>query len=193
MQIIKQVGDKGVSKQLDIRSREANFLSPFESKKRKRNILKKTGPIKLIHTLLFVIENIQGSRQRDDPITCPLGFFIAHKSGLHLLLLLLNAHYNKTPVGRMPGWSFGMLLDRVQISNRSLRMLLKDAMSEKLIKQVPGRRDKRCKVYMLTDDVIRAWEVLSNNLDGTILKKLTSTGYNDLANMNYNQTIRIKE
>jgi hypothetical protein len=46
---------------------------------------------------------------------------------------------------------------------------------------------------MLTDDVIRAWEVLSNNLDGTILKKLTSTGYNDLANMNYNQTIRIKE
>ena len=77
MQTNKQVGDIEVSKQLDVRSREANLLSPFESKKLKRNILKKTGSIKLIHTLLFVIENIQGSRQRDDLITCPLGFFLS--------------------------------------------------------------------------------------------------------------------
>jgi len=189
----KQAGNTKGSRKLDIRSRKANSWIPFGSKKQKKYSIEKTGPVKLIHTLLFVIENIQGSRQRDDFITFPLRFFITHKSGLHLLLLLLNAHYNKVPAGRMPGWSFGMLLDRIEVSNRSLRTLLKDAMAEKLIKQLPGRRDKRCKVYMLTDDVIIAWEVLSNNLDGTILNKLTSTDYNGLANINYSQTLRIKK
>jgi DNA-binding MarR family transcriptional regulator len=72
-------------------------------------------------------------------------------------------------------------------------MLLKNTMAEKLIKQTPGRRDKRCKVYMLTDDVIIAWEMLSNNLDETILKKLSSNVYNGLANINYSQTLRVKE
>jgi hypothetical protein len=72
-------------------------------------------------------------------------------------------------------------------------MLLKDEMAEKLIKQTPGWRDKRCKIYMLADDVITAWETLSNNLDETILNKLTSTDFNGLANMNSSQTLRIKK
>ena len=75
MQTNKQLGNIEVSNQADIQSRQINLLSPFESKKLKRSILEKTGPIKLIHTLLFVIENIQGPRQRDDLITCPPGFF----------------------------------------------------------------------------------------------------------------------
>jgi DNA-binding MarR family transcriptional regulator len=187
MQTNKQVGNINLNKKLDIKISKSNIWSQFGPKKQKYYVSRELGPIKLIHTLLFVIENIQGSRQRKDLITSPLRFFIYHKSGLHLLLLLLNAHYNKTPAGRMPGWSFGMLLDRVEISNRSLRMLLKDAMSEKLIKKIPGRRDKRCKVYMLTKNVIIAWETLSKNLDETILNKITSTDCNDLANMNYSK------
>jgi len=187
MQSIKQTGNLKLIKKQRI---EASLWSPIKSTEKNEKITSKTGPVKLIHTLLFVLENIQGSRQREDLITSPLRFFIAHKSGLHILLLLLNAHYNKAPVGRMPGWSFGMLFDRVQISNRSLRMLLKDAMSEKLIKQTPGRRDKRCKVYMLTDDVIVAWEKVAGNWDTNILMKLNSTGCNDLANMNYSQTFK---
>ena len=72
-------------------------------------------------------------------------------------------------------------------------MLFKDAMAEKLIKQTPGRRDRRCKIYMLADDVITPRETLSNNLDETILNKLTSTDFNGLANMNYSQTLWIKK
>ena len=146
----------------------------------------KSDPVEFIHTLLFVIENIKGSRQRDDLVTVQLRYFITHKSGLHLLLLLLNADYTKAPVGRMPVWFFGILLERIDISNRSLRMFLKDAMSENFIRKVPGRRDKRFKVYMLANQVINAWEALSINRNNIILKNLTSTAFNGFANINYN-------
>jgi hypothetical protein len=65
-------------------------------------------------------------------------------------------------------------------------MFLKDAMSENFIRKVPGRRDKRFKVYMLANQVINAWEALSVNRNNIILKNLTSTAFNGLANINYN-------
>jgi hypothetical protein len=117
MQTGKQAENIKESKKPNTRTRQGDIWTSFGSRKQKKYILEKTGPVKLIHTLLFVIENIQGPLQREDFIAFPLRFFISHKSGLHLLLLLLNAHYNKVPAGRMPGWSFGLLLDKIQVSN----------------------------------------------------------------------------
>jgi hypothetical protein len=117
MQTGKQAGNIKETKKPNTRPRHVHMWTPFGSKKQKKYILEKTGPVKLIHTLLFIIENIQGSRQREDFITFHLRFFISHKSGLHLLLLLLNVHYNKVPAGRMPGWSFGLLRDKSQVLN----------------------------------------------------------------------------
>jgi hypothetical protein len=46
---------------------------------------------------------------------------------------------------------------------------------------------------MLPNDVITAKEALSNNLEKTILNKLTSTDVSSLANMNNSQKLRIKK
>ena len=117
MQTGKHAGNIKGTKKPNTRPRQVDMWTPFGSKKQRKYILVKTGPVKLIHTLLFIIENIQGSRQRENFITFPLRFFISHKSGPHLPLLLLNAHYNKVPAGRMPGWSFGLLRDRIHVLN----------------------------------------------------------------------------
>jgi hypothetical protein len=46
---------------------------------------------------------------------------------------------------------------------------------------------------MSANDFITAKEALSNNLEKTILNKLTSTDFSSLANMNNSQKLRIKK
>ena len=144
-----------------------------------------SGPIALVHTMLFTIERVQGYIDRSDFVIGRLRFFLGRVGGLHLLLLLLNAYYNKTPVGRMPGWTFGKLEQKIEVSSRGLRTLIKDAMDENLILQQPGQRDRRCKVYMVTDATIGAWEELTGILDLNLSQTLASMGNDSLANIDY--------
>jgi DNA-binding MarR family transcriptional regulator len=144
-----------------------------------------TTPVSIIHTMLFALEFIQGANDRSDHQINRLKIFFVRAGGVHLLLLLLNAYYYKTPVGRMPGWTFGMLHKRVRVSRRTLRKLICDAVNEGLVVQMSGRRDKRCKVYVVTEDVVEAWEKLSRSLDKTVSESLVILGNNELANVDY--------
>jgi DNA-binding MarR family transcriptional regulator len=139
----------------------------------------------LIHCLLFVLESSDTTAKDWQKHKKNLGLFFSRGGGLHLLLMLLNAHYNKPATGRRPGWVFSVLHDRIRVSERALRMLIADAISEGLIVQIPGVRDRRTRTYCLTPSVIEAWEELSAKLGQSLPQILATFAPGYLANVDY--------
>ena len=141
-------------------------------------------PQEVLHLLLFIWESCEGNNaavgERDS-----LRFFFRRAGGVHLLLMLLNAHYSKREAGRRPGWQFCVLHDRIRISKRALRMLIQDAQAEGYLGQLPGIRDRRSRTYFLAPAVVEAWERLVDDLGSSLADVLTFCGPNELANADY--------
>ncbi len=144
-----------------------------------------SGPEGLVLSLLGLIECSSGKSATGIQCFQYLKFFLSRGGGMHLLLLLLNAHYFKRPAGRMPGWTFGALMERMKLSERSLRMLLSDGMDCQAIFQVNGRRDKRCHVYCLNREVINEWEALTRSLSSDLPETLNESTPGQLADIDF--------
>jgi hypothetical protein len=144
-------------------------------------------PQDIVHCLLFIIEYCNSADPRWREHKRHLNLFFSRDGGLHLLLMLLNAYYNKPAAGRRPGWVFSGLRERIQISERGLRMLINDAMAEGLIIQLPisEELDRRCRSYRLTPPVIGAWEALTETLRKSIGDVLEHFDAGALANADY--------
>ena len=145
------------------------------------------NPEHAVHALLFMIEFSSSVNPVWQQSRRHLGLFFARHGGLHLLLMLLNAYYNKPAAGRRPGWVFSGLRHRLQISERGLRMLINDAMAEGLIEQLPiaGEIDRRCRSYRLTPPVVHAWEALMASLNASVGDVLRQFDAGALANADY--------
>jgi hypothetical protein len=145
------------------------------------------NPQHAVHALLFMIEFSSSTNPAWQQSRRCLGLFFARHGGLHLLLMLLNAYYNKPAAGRRPGWVFSGLRHRLQISERGLRMLINDAMAEGLIEQQPisGEIDRRCRSYRLTLPVVQAWEALMATLNSSVGDVLGHFDAGALANADY--------
>jgi DNA-binding MarR family transcriptional regulator len=144
-------------------------------------------PQDIVHCLLFIIEYSNSADRKWQEHKRHLSLFLSRAGGLHLLLMLLNAFYNKPAAGRRPGWTFTSLRDRIQISERGLRMLINDAVAEGLIEQLPvtGSHDRRCRSYRLATPVVEAWEVLMRALHRSIAGVLDDFDAGSLANADY--------
>ena len=143
------------------------------------------GPDSLVLSLLGLIECSSGRNANGLPCFRYLKFFLSRGGGMHLLLLLLNAHYFKRAAGRMPGWTFGALRERTKLSERALRMLLSDGMDSQAIFQVNGRRDRRCHVYCLNREVISEWESLSKGLSFELPETVHDSSPGQLADIDF--------
>jgi hypothetical protein len=144
-------------------------------------------PQDVVHCLLFIIEYCNSVDPRWQEHKRHLNLFFSRDGGLHLLLMLLNAYYNKPAAGRRPGWVFAGLRDRIKISERGLRMLINDAMAEGLIEQLPIKEemDRRFRSYRLTLPVIAAWQALMDSLGNSIGDVLGEFDAGALANVDY--------
>lgn len=146
-----------------------------------------TRPQDIVHCLLFIMEYSNSRDPRWREHRRHLGLFFSRHGGIHLLLMLLNAYYNKPAAGRRPGWVFNGLRERIDISERGLRMLINDAIEEGLIELLPitNEIDRRCRSYRLSPPVIRAWEALTENLMGSMGEVLRQFDAGALANADY--------
>jgi DNA-binding MarR family transcriptional regulator len=142
-------------------------------------------PQDVVHALLFIMEYSNSQDPRWWEHKRHLGLFFSRHGGLHLLLMLLNAYYNKPAAGRRPGWVFNGLRERIDISERGLRMLINDAIAEGLIEQQPIETDRRCRSYRLMPPVIRAWEALTGSLLGSMRGVFEQFDAGALANVDY--------
>lgn len=144
-------------------------------------------PQDIVHCLLFIVEYSNSADPKWQEHKRHLNLFFSRDGGLHLLLMLLNAFYNKPAAGRRPGWVFTSMRDRIQISERGLRMLINDAVAEGLIEQLPvaGSLDRRCRSYRLASPVIEAWETLMKALHRSISDVLDEFDAGALANADY--------
>ncbi len=139
----------------------------------------------LVQLLLFVTEYVCGARLRKQVSVAPLVFFLGRSGGVRLLTHLLNAAYNKPIVGRPGGWPFNVLLNQVGISERALRMLLRDACAEGLVEKSEFELDKRYAVYCVTEVTVCAWEKMYSDLQGSVVDVLDHLAPGDLANIDY--------
>ena len=147
-----------------------------------------SGPRELVLALLLVQESMQ-SRGGGVHGLGPLRFFLHRAGGFHLLLSLLSAHYNKRAAGRMPGWTFGVLRERIGISPRALRTLICDAVDLGLAVQLCGKRDQRCKVYCLTERVVQAWEDLYAHVQKALPSILAHCGPSQIADLDFREEV----
>jgi len=145
---------------------------------------RKSNPHEMLHLLLFLWESCEGNNAETVERDC-LRFFFRRTGGFHLLLMLLNAHYNKPQVGRRPGWQFCVLHDRIRISKRALRTLIHDAQAECLVQQLLGVRDRRSRTYVLAPQVVEAWERMVSELDSSLTDIFASCSPHQLANADY--------
>ena len=146
-------------------------------------------PQEAVHALLFMLEFTSSRRPHlRDRIRC-LNFFFTRHCGLHLLLMLLNAYYNKPLAGRRAGWVFSALEHRLGISERGLRILVQDAVAEGLIEQqsIAESSDRRCRSYKLTPQVVSAWETLIETMGKCIAGSLREFDPGSLANVDYRE------
>jgi hypothetical protein len=142
-------------------------------------------PRQLVHCLMFLLEFSESPSQDWRKHRRALQFFLSRSGGLHLLMMLLNAWYQKPLAGRRPGWVFCGLRARVGISERALRMLIRDAMSEGLVELLPPATDARTRSYRLTPRAVEAWEALVRRMESTLPDVMHSYGPDALANVDY--------
>jgi hypothetical protein len=141
----------------------------------------------IVHGLLFIMEYSNSRNPQWRKHKRRLSLFFSRHGGLHLLMMLLNAYYNKPAAGRRPGWVFNGLRERIDISERGLRMLINDAVEEGLIElqPIPSEIDRRRRSYRLTPPVIRAWEGLTESLLGSMGEIFEQFDAGALANVDY--------
>lgn len=140
-----------------------------------------------VQTLLFLLEYSAASTPKWRQYKRYLSLFFGRVGGLHLLLMLLNAHYHKPAAGRRPGRVFSGLCDQIEISERGLRMLINDAIDAGLVEQLPvtPELDRRRRSYQLTAPVVRAWETLIDAQTRSMEDVLTHFDAGALANVDY--------
>jgi hypothetical protein len=138
-----------------------------------------------VHALLFFQEFAKASDETRDIDLTPVSFFLDRKGGQHLLLLLLNASYYKRSPGRTSGWPFGVLAARVDISRRSLRQLLADAIGEGIVASRCGHHNKRRVVYCATPKLLAAWSQLFDNMSKCMANVFANLGPDRLADIDY--------
>lgn len=139
------------------------------------------------HCLLFLQEFTKARREKNRQDLAPISFFLHRSGGFHLLLLLLNVAYYKCSVGRTKGWPFGVLAARVEISRRSLRHLLADAIAEGLVERRRGHNNKRRVVYCLTPNVLSAWQILFDSLGQSLASVFSEFSYATLVDVDYSK------
>lgn len=160
-----------------------NFLSDIKDVRLRT--LSVGSAAQFVHCLLFFQEFAKaGDETRAFDLT-PVSFFFERKGGLHLLLLLLNASYHKRSPGRTSGWPFGVLAARVDISRRSLRQLLADAIGEGIVERRCGHHNKRRVVYCATPKLLAAWGLLFDNMSKCITNVFSNLGADRLADIDY--------
>jgi hypothetical protein len=140
-----------------------------------------------VHCLLFVQEFVgsQKQKQKRDADLTPIAFFLERTGGMHLLLLLLNVAYQKPAFGWARGWPFGVLAARVDISERSLRQLLSDAIDAGVVVRRAGHIDRRRAVYCATPAVLKAWSHLFDKLSGSLQDVFASFESDKLVEVDY--------
>ena len=148
------------------------------------NALLIARPEQLVLLLMFMHETIPAGHKVDRDMKT-IEFFLRRAGGMHLLLLLLNAHYNKRAVGRIPGWGFGVLRRRIRISERSLRLLVADALELGLLIHLRGLRDRRVRVYCVAPVLVHAWERLFNRLCKVLPGVVAEWGPAQLADIDF--------
>ena len=176
--------DRGPQRALDIDRDVASGVWPIGGNADPRAGLL-MDPRKLVHCLLFLLEFSDNPAQDWRKHRKALQFFLSRSGGLHVLMMLLNAYYQKPLAGRRPGWVFCGLRSRIGISERALRMLIRDAMSEGLIELLPRPTDGRIRSYRLTQRTIEAWEALVRRMETTLPDVMASFGPDALANVDY--------
>jgi DNA-binding MarR family transcriptional regulator len=140
----------------------------------------------LLHCLLFVQEFPKAAEANRSFDLSPISFFLSRSGGLHVLLLLLNAaFYKDTPLKQIGGWPFGVLAGRVDISQRSLRKLLADAVAEGHVLRRHGKKDQRRNQYCATPKLISAWSALCDNLAACVPDVLSSLTSDKLVDVDY--------
>jgi hypothetical protein len=166
---------------------EARALTNMPAIDRSTRRLQFSRPQDIVHCLLFIIEYSNSADPRWRDHRRHLNLFFSRDGGVHLLLMLLNAYYNKPPAGRRPGWVFSTMRTRIRISERALRMLINDAVADGLIEPQPVAEavDRRCRSYRLTPPVISAWEALTAALGKSIGAVLEQFEPGALANADY--------
>jgi hypothetical protein len=138
-----------------------------------------------VHCFLFLLEFSDSPARDWRQHRKALQFFLSRSGGLHVLMMLLNAWYQKPLAGRRPGWVFCGLRARIGISERALRMLIRDAMSEGLVELLPPTIDGRIRSYRLTPRAIEAWEALVRRMESALPDVMHSYGPDALANVDY--------
>jgi len=164
--------------------RDAATAAPQE---RERFALSFEDPRHFVHCLLFLLEFSRTQSASGQKLTRPLQFFLTRAGGLHLFLMLLNARYNKPAAGRRPGWVFSGLKARVGVSERALRMLIRDGISEGLIELQPPTIDARMRSYRLTETAVDAWEALMTQMVASMSETLVQLSPGALANIDYSR------
>src|SRR5262245_54234728 len=161
--------------------------STSSARRRSPDGLVMTSPQDVVHGLLFVLEYSNSHDPRMREHKRHLSLFFSRHGGLHLLLMLLNAYYNKPAAGRRPGWVFNGLRSRIDISERGLRMLINDAVEEGLIELQPidNEIDRRCRSFRLNRAGIRAGEALTTSLLGSMGEIFGQFDAGALANVDY--------
>jgi hypothetical protein len=146
-------------------------------------------PQRAVHALLFMLEFAGSWRHGWKADVRCLNFFFTRHCGLHLLLMLLNAYYNKPLAGRRAGWVFSALEHRLDISERGLRILVQDAIAEGLIEQqsVENSSDRRCRSYKVTPKVVNAWEALVETMGRSVGDAFRAFDPGALANVDYRE------
>jgi hypothetical protein len=147
--------------------------------------LRVTRAAELVHVVMFMTEFTRAASHKASTHFDALTFFLSRAGGLQLLMLLLNAAYHKPQEGRCAGWPFGVLRARVDISERALRMLLNDAVNEKLVVKTCVDLDRRYVIYSATTQVIDAWEEMFAAMRTCVGDALDTFSPGMLANVDY--------
>jgi DNA-binding MarR family transcriptional regulator len=138
-----------------------------------------------VQCLQFIQEFPETARFKQGADIARVSFFLRKAGGMHLLLLLLNAYYQKPRAGRTGGWPFGVLLRRIRVSERTLRTLLTEAVQDGLILRERNPKDKRWNIYYLHPDVVASWEALITQLESSISDVSEFFGADALADVDY--------
>jgi len=149
------------------------------------SVLCLSSPADFVQALMFMSEFVRQRSAVKRRELRPISFFLARAGGFELLLLLLNAAYQKPAAGRVGGWPFGALRPRINVSERTLRALLNDSVQAGYVRKTSFEIDHRCINYCIEQSVVSAWNHLFIELRSHIGSVLCNHSPDTLANIDY--------